>query len=239
MVICFIKFKHICLLRLMDFTDKRGLEIGGPSQTGIPLYEACRSMDNVIFSKNTIWSQHTDEYQYHRYKTGKVIIHDAVHMPSIESQSYDFVFSSHCLEHIANPLKAVHEWLRVLKNNGHLILIVPEKTQCFDHRRDRTPFQTLLTQYEKNVGEDDLTSLPEILAKHDLSMDPPAGTLEQFTQRSLRNYENRCLHHHVYSPELLHEICKYFKCEFVSTHTEGINIWFILKKRCGYTLYKR
>ena len=201
----------------MDFTDKRGLEIGGPSQTGIPLYEACRSMDNVIFSKNTIWSQHTDEYQYHRYKTGKVIVHDAVHMPSIETQSYDFVFSSHCLEHIANPLKAVHEWLRVLKNNGHLILIVPEK----------------------NVGEDDLTSLPEILAKHDLSMDPPAGNLEQFTQRSLRNYENRCLHHHVYSPELLHEICKYFKCEFVSTHTEGINIWFIMKKRCGYTMYTR
>jgi len=219
--------------------QKRGLEIGGPSNTGRFLYEACFSMDNVIFSKQTVWSQHTDEYKYHPYKTGKVIIHDAVDLSSIQSQSYDFVFSSHCLEHIANPLKAVKEWLRVIQNNGYLILIVPEKSQCFDHRRDHTTFQTILSQYEKNVGEEDLSTLPEILEKHDLTMDLPAGNLEQFTLRSQRNLENRCLHHYVYSPELLHEICKFVKGEFVFTHTEGINIWFIIKKRTSYTIFPK
>jgi SAM-dependent methyltransferase len=190
--------------------NKHGLEIGGPSQTGIPLYNACEHMDNVIFSKNTIWSNHTDEYKYHPHKTGKVLVHDAVDISSIQAQSYDFVFSSHCLEHIANPLKAVRDWLRVLKNRGYLVLILPEKSKCFDHMRDNTQFQTLLTQYEKNVGEDDLSTLPEILEKHDLSLDLPAGTLEQFTERSHHNFENRCLHHYVYSPELLHEIGKFF-----------------------------
>jgi len=217
--------------------EKHGLEIGGPSQTGIPLYNACLGMDNVIFSKNTIWSNHTDEYKYHPHKTGKVLVHDAVDLSSIQPQSYDFVFSSHCLEHIANPLKAVREWLRVLKNRGYLVLIVPEKSKCFDHRRDYTQFQTLLTQYEKNVGEDDLSTLPEILEKHDLTLDLPAGTLAQFTERSQRNFDNRCLHHYVYHPELLHEMCKYFNAEFVYTETEGINIWFILKKRASYTIH--
>jgi len=217
--------------------DKKGLEIGGPSQTGLPFYEVCRQMDNVIFSKNTLWSIHTDEYKYHPDKTGKVLVHDAVDLSSIPNQQYDFVFSSHCLEHIANPLKAVKEWFRVTKNNGHLILIVPEKSQCFDHKRDYTSFQTLLQQYEKQVGEDDLSTLPEILEKHDLTMDLPAGTLEQFTQRSQRNFENRCLHHYVYSPELLQEICKYFKAEFVFTRTEGIHIWFVMKKRSAYTVH--
>jgi SAM-dependent methyltransferase len=217
--------------------QKKGLEIGGPSATGKPLYDTCLGMDNVIFSKNTIWSNHTDEYKYHNEKTGKVIVHDATDLLSIQPQAYDFVFSSHCLEHIANPLKAIKEWFRVLKNHGYLVLILPEKSQCFDHRRDYTTFQTLLTQYEKNVGEDDLSTLPEILEKHDLTMDLPAGTLSEFTKRSQRNVDNRCLHHYVYSPELLHDICKYFKAEFVYTETEGINIWYIMKKRVAYTVH--
>lgn len=219
--------------------EKQGLEIGGPSHTGIPFYNVCLGMDNVIFSKNTIWSKHTDEYKYHNKKTGKVIVHDATDLSSILPQAYDFVFSSHCLEHIANPVKAISEWLRVLKPNGYMVIIVPEKSQCFDHKRLHTQFQTLLTQYEKNVGEDDLSTLPEILENHDLTMDLPAGTLTEFTERSQRNFENRCLHHYVYSPELLHDICKYFNAEFVYTETEGINIWYILKKRSAYTIYTR
>jgi predicted SAM-dependent methyltransferase len=218
--------------------DKTGLEIGGPSSTGKHFYHSCRTMDNVIFSKHTAWCHHTDEYKFHPYKSGKVLVLDAVDLSSIETQSYDFVFSSHCLEHIANPLKAIKEWLRVIRNNGYLVLIVPEKSVCFDHKRDHTTFQTLFQQYEKNVGEDDLSTLPEILEKHDLTMDLPAGNLEQFTRRSKLNYDNRCLHHYVYSPELLHEICKFVKGEFVLTHTEGINIWFILKKRAAYTIYR-
>lgn len=210
--------------------NKQGVEIGGPSSTGGLLYRLCEHMDNVIFSKNTVWSQHTDEYVYYQGKTGKVIINDAVNITNISDESYDFCFASHCLEHIANPIKAVKEWLRIVKQNGYVVLILPEKTQCFDHKRKYSPISTLVSQYEKNVGEDDLSTLPEILANHDLSMDLPAGNLEQFTQRSLDNYNNRCLHHYVYNPDLLKEITQYVGAEFVHTVTYGLDIWFIMKK---------
>ena len=42
-------------------------------------------------------------------------------------------------------------------------------------------------------------------------MDLPAGNLESFKQRSLNNFENRCLHHHVFDFDLLESLCKYFK----------------------------
>jgi len=210
--------------------NKKGIEIGGPSSTGGLLYKLCEHMDNVIFSKNTVWSQHTDEYVYYQGKTGKVIINDAVNITNISDESYDFCFASHCLEHIANPIKAVKEWLRIVKQNGYVVLILPEKTQCFDHKRKYSLISTLVSQYEKNVGEDDLSTLPEILANHDLSMDLPAGNLEQFTQRSLDNYNNRCLHHYVYNPDLLKEITQYVGAEFVHTVTYGLDIWFIMKK---------
>jgi len=210
--------------------NKIGIEIGGPSSTGDILYKNATTIDNVIFSKNTIWSTHTDEYNYYHNKKGKVIINDAVNISLVQNAYYDFCFASHTLEHIANPLKAINEWLRIIKNGGHIIIIVPEKSVCFDHKRNYSNFATLLLQYEKNVGEDDLSTLPEILMSHDLSMDPPAGDLNAFTQRSLDNFNNRCLHHYVYNDELLMEICDYFKCEFVFNETHGLNRWFIMKK---------
>lgn len=210
--------------------DKVGAEIGGPSTTGLVLYEKATYIDNIIFSKHTIWSGHTDEYNYYKNKKGKVIVNDAVNISLVKNEDYDFVFSSHSLEHIANPLKAIKEWLRIIKNGGYIIIIVPEKSVCFDHKRNYSLFSTLLAQYEKDVGEEDLSTLPEILLNHDLSMDPPAGDLGAFTKRSLDNFNNRCLHHYVYNDELLMQICNYFNCEFIYKETKHLNRWFIMKK---------
>ena len=210
--------------------NKIGVEIGGPSSTGEILYQNAATIDNVIFSANTIWSNHTDEYNYYSNKKGKVIINDAVNISLVQNECYDFCFSSHSLEHIANPLKAINEWLRIIKNGGYIIIIVPEKSVCFDHKRNYSKFSTLLSQYEKNVDEDDLSTLPEILRNHDLSMDPSAGDLGAFTKRSLDNLNNRCLHHYVYNDDLLMEICNYFKCEFKYNETRGLDRWFIIEK---------
>ena len=212
-------------------SNKLGVEIGGPSGSGHIIYASAESLDNVIFSKTTIWSTHTDEYNYFINKKGKVIINDAVNITNVENDKYDFCFSSHCLEHIANPLKAISEWLRIIKTGGYIIIIVPEKSVCFDHKREYSKFSTLLSQYEKNVGEDDLSTLSEILTNHDLAMDPPAGNLESFTNRSLDNFNNRCLHHYVYNDELLLSICDYFNCEFIYKETQGLDRWFVMKKK--------
>jgi len=210
--------------------NKQGIEIGGPSPNGTIIYENATNMDNVIFSKKTVWSKHVDEYNYYNDKIGKLIINDGVNISQIQNNIYDFCFSSLCLEHIANPLKAINEWLRIIKKDGYIIIIVPEKSECSDHRRDYSNFSTLLSQYDNNIGEDDLSTLPEILAKHDFSMDIHAPDVEQFTKRSLDNFTNRCLHHYVYNPDLLMQICLFFNCEFIHTETIGLNIWFIMKK---------
>jgi hypothetical protein len=79
-----------------------------------------------------------------------------------------------------------------------LVLIVPDKTENFDHRRPCTRLEHLLDDFQRQVDEHDMTHLEEILSLHDLSRDPAAGSAEQFKTRSLRNFENRCLHHHVF-----------------------------------------
>ena len=210
--------------------NKQGIEIGGPSCNGTIIYQNANIMDNVIFSKKTVWSKHTDEYNYYNDKKGKTIINDAVNISKIQNGIYDFCYSSLCLEHIANPIKAINEWLRIIKNEGYIIIIVPEKSECSDHKRDYSNFPTLLSQYDNNIGEDDLSTLHEILATHDFSMDIHAPDVDQFTKRSLDNFTNRCLHHYVYNLDLLMKICMFFGCEFIYTETIGLNIWFIMKK---------
>ncbi|MDB5975145.1 MAG: hypothetical protein JWR07_1905 [Nevskia sp.] len=41
------------------------------------------------------------------------------------SQSMDFIFSSHLLEHIENYKAALHEWWRLIKQGGYLVLYLP------------------------------------------------------------------------------------------------------------------
>jgi SAM-dependent methyltransferase len=52
---------------------------------------------------------------------------DAEFMQSIESSTYDFVHSSHCLEHMRNAQNALENWVRILKPGGYLICIVPDE----------------------------------------------------------------------------------------------------------------
>ena len=44
-----------------------------------------------------------------------------------QMESFDTVFSSHCLEHMSNPVEAINAWYSLVKPGGHLIVIVPDE----------------------------------------------------------------------------------------------------------------
>jgi SAM-dependent methyltransferase len=184
---------------------KKGLEIGGPStvfQAGIqplPIYPLVGSLDNCDFSSDTTWASHGKDYRFSPGKApGKSIFRDATDLSSIADHTYDFILSSHNLEHFANPVKAIQEWKRVTRPGGALVVVLPNYSKTFDHRRRPTSVDHIFEDFKRETKEDDLTHLEEILEKHDLSMDPGGGSAEAFHRRSLDNFNNRCLHHHVF-----------------------------------------
>ena len=162
------------------------------------------------FSSRTTWENDLiddGEFVFDAKKTaGRQYLREASSLVGIPDASYDFVLSSHCLEHTANPLAALREWGRVTREAGHLLLVLPEPGGTFDRRRTVTTLAHLREDFAHQTGEDDLTHLPEILALHDLARDPLAGSPDQFRARSGRNFENRCLHHHVFDLALMREI---------------------------------
>lgn len=60
-------------------------------------------------------------------RTWDIIDGDAQKLNSIGDEMYDFVFSSHCLEHLNDPLESLQSWMRVTKPLGYLIFIVPDE----------------------------------------------------------------------------------------------------------------
>jgi len=206
---------------LKYFKGKKGIEIGGPSTIfshEMPIYKAIKSLDGCNFGEMTVWEGNIfkgENYNYFENKYGYQYICEASSLNDISDEKYEFLIASHCLEHCANTLKTVKEWLRVIKKGGVILLVLPDKRFTFDHNREVTSFEHLIEDYSSNIDETNLTHITEILELHDLNMDTPAGTIQQFKQRSLDNYNNRCLHHHIFDFELLHEIYDYFDIEII------------------------
>lgn len=195
---------ELCAARL---ADRVGLEIGGPSPVfrrrgPLPIYRHAARVDNCNYGAETVWEGRLDDATEFRPEAGAAagtqFIREATDLAGIADDAYDFVCSSHALEHVANPLRALQEWKRVLRPGGNLVLVLPHKDATFDHRRPVTGLAHMIDDFEQGIGEDDLSHLGEILELHDLTRDPQAGDVEAFEARSRQNHVNRCLHQHVF-----------------------------------------
>ena len=52
---------------------------------------------------------------------------DAENLEGIKEAEFDFIHSSHCLEHLNDPAGGLKNWFHALKPDGHLIITVPDE----------------------------------------------------------------------------------------------------------------
>jgi SAM-dependent methyltransferase len=52
---------------------------------------------------------------------------DAQKLANVDDASFDFLYSSHCLEHLVDPAAALSNWIRVVRPGGHLVVNVPDE----------------------------------------------------------------------------------------------------------------
>ena len=213
---------HRRLLALLE--GSRGIEIGGPSRVfsprGIfPVYSVVSDLDNVNFSTATVWEGNIADGAPYRFRSdrppGRQFVLEATDLASIPSGIYDFLLSSHTLEHVANPLKALAEWRRVVRPGGLLVIVIPNKSQTFDHRRPVTPMRHLASDEANDTGEDDQTHIEEVMQLHDASRDP--GWVGWDVPLAEHNFTTRVMHHHVFDPPLVSELLAYMNLELFAT----------------------
>jgi SAM-dependent methyltransferase len=52
---------------------------------------------------------------------------DANYITKYLSEEFDYVYSSHCLEHMHKPKEALLEWWKLVRLGGHLFFVVPDE----------------------------------------------------------------------------------------------------------------
>lgn len=120
----------------------------------------------------------------------------------IKTDTVDTIFSAHCLEHCANPIKVLYEWRRLLKVGGHILLILPHKDRTFDQHRPVTKLSHHISDFEANVTDNDLSHWPEFRDKTLLGSHPKIP--EQYVIEAKRDnaefFQNfGLIHHHVWT----------------------------------------
>lgn len=220
-------------------SGKKGLEVGGPSEIFsdkglIPIYSRVAGIDNCQFSSETLWQGKVDVGSVAWAPAGTQFISEASSLASVSGATYDFLAASHVLEHLANPMKALREWTRTIRDGGIVLLVVPHRAATFDHRRPYTEFSHLLDDLKSDTSENDLTHVAEILSLHDFILDPGAGSRIEFAETARNNAKVRRLHHHVFSVELLVEIVDYLGLWIVHVEVQlPYHIILVVQKSVG------
>jgi SAM-dependent methyltransferase len=218
--------------------DKSGLEIGGPSfaftsKGFLPVYDHIKNLDGCNFSSSTIWEGNISEGHNYKYgdKKGFQIISDGSRLVTVPDSKYDFVLSCHSIEHIANPIKALTEWKRVIKNKGYILLVVPHKDNTFDHNRPVTSMEHLISDYKNDTQENDTTHFEEVISLHDMTRDEGVDDKNALKIRTADNFNNRCVHHHVFNTPLVTKLADYLHLSICDIrHFNPFHIIMLLQK---------
>ncbi len=138
------------------------------------------------------------------------ILDDGERLKTIGDATQDFVIANHFIEHCANPILAISNMLRVLKNNGILYIALPDKRHCFDADRPDTTLEHLLKDYEegpdwsrKGHFEEWARLVTKIQDEHEVE------------KQAIRLMEaDYSIHYHVFTPDTIAEFFSWIKKKF-------------------------
>lgn len=209
-------------------TGRRALEIGGPSaifaRDGLlPIYPLLDRVDNCDFAGETVWHGAAEEgtpFVFDEQRpAGTRLVREATALHGIADGAYDVVLASHTLEHVANPLRALEEWRRVVGPAGHLVLVLPHFANTFDHRRPVTTLAHLEEDFARGTGEDDATHVREFVELCDLGRVPERLTRDDLERRAREQLSTRTVHHHVFDTELVARLLDRAGCRVLAVAT--------------------
>lgn len=213
-----------------------GLEIGALSQA-FDLDAAVIYLDK--YSKKELMDLYKDE-------PGISEIHN-VHLVAksdyydfIDDEAFDFVVSSHVLEHTCNPGRIIEEWLRIVKpETGIVYFVVPDKNYSFDRGRPETTTQHLLNDYHNNVQCIEYEHYKDFLINTNDTDSPQDTDIPQneITEESILECYNRqaSIHVHTFTYQgltvILERLEKLIPMEIIHCESQGLHIHIALKKQ--------
>jgi SAM-dependent methyltransferase len=127
-------------------TDMKGIEIGASSHNRF--YLDAINVDR-FGGDDTVYKREERRLVLHAVKVDVVAPGDEL---PFDENSYDFVFSSHVIEHFPDPIKALFEWVRVARH--YVVVIAPHRNRTFDIENPLTPVAELVERHRGGFTSD-------------------------------------------------------------------------------------
>ena len=220
--------------------DAEAIEVGGPSalfRSGglLPVYPVLTRLDGLqLADAHELWHGEMREGDFDPGEpelSGRLRLGEGGDLSFAPAGTYDAVLASHVVEHLANPIGALREWLRVLKPSGHLLVVLPHKEGCADHRRPTTTLAHLVEDETRATPEHDMTHADEVIALHDIARDPLARDPETLRLRALDNPANRAMHHHVFTTRSALRLLDHMNLHPINVETRWPHDIYVLARR--------
>jgi len=98
-------------------------------------------------SSDTVYKREERKLALHTAKVDVVAPGDDL---PFQENSFDFVFSSHVIEHFPDPIRALQEWMRVARR--YVVIVAPHRDRTFDADRPLTTVDELLTRHREGFS---------------------------------------------------------------------------------------
>lgn len=221
------------------FLRGSGIEIGG-SYLPIPVDTRCCRVQYVDkMSASEIAALFPEVQGYSIVETDVICDVQRKGLSPFGDETLDFVIASHLIEHLPNPLGFIKDCYRVLRQDGILYLVVPEKNFTFDRSRAVTPLAHLVDDMKRDAHEVDEGHLEDWL-RHIRGTSVPDDPAEK--QRVFRWELERSIHVHVWTWEGMVEFLRHLivneklaweLCEFYLPKKRQDEVIFVLRKTSG------
>lgn len=127
-------------------TGMKGIEIGASSHNRF--YLDAINVDRFGGS-DTVYKREERRLVLHAVKVDVVAPGDEL---PFDDDAYDFVFSSHVIEHFPDPIRALFEWVRVARR--YVVVIAPHRNRTFDIANPLTPVTELVERHRDGFTSD-------------------------------------------------------------------------------------
>lgn len=87
---------------------------------------------------------------------------DAQYLRGIKDETFDYVYSSHCLEHVNDVRVALKNWFRIVKTNGYLIIAVPDR-DLYEKKRELPSMWNWDHKHMFLLGSKDTSGVKDII----------------------------------------------------------------------------
>ena len=124
---------------------------GNASQFAIPYAKHfCKGNGVDIGCKSILWS-------FPGAEPIDIAFENGYHANNLPEYDYDYIYSSHCLEHIPNWIETMQYWYSCLKKGGILFLYLPDYSQEYWRPWNNTKHlhifnQQIITDFMKELG---------------------------------------------------------------------------------------